>query len=156
PEDSDDEPRVRLRLRCPRRTVRLWRDVVDLARRMAGAELSDGAAAEAIAAEGLSARPAPTMSWPESQRPPEADPPDPAETHAAFASAVDWNAVAEAVPADVAALANVDDLDPVALDARLRAAVLAMQQIDRQMGRLLRIVFDRRLYTLMLFRSGAR
>src|SRR5438094_8800475 len=34
-EDSDDEPRVRLRLRCPRRTVRLWRDVVELARRMA-------------------------------------------------------------------------------------------------------------------------
>ncbi len=31
-----------------------------------------------------------------------------------------------------------------------------MQQVDWQMGRLLRIVFDRRLYALILFRSGAR
>src|SRR4029077_10914286 len=59
-------------------------------------------------------------------------------------------------PADIATFADADCLDPVGLDARLRATVLAMQQIDWQMGRLLRIVFARRLYLLMLFRSGAR
>ena len=80
----------------------------------------------------------------------------PAESFAGFAADLDWSAVAEAVPADVAALADADDLGPVALDARLRAIVRAMQQVDWQMGRLLRVVFDRRLHTLMLFRSGAR
>ena len=155
-EDEQREPHVRMRLRCPHRTVQLWRDVVELARRMAGAQLPEAGAAEAIAADGLSARPAPTTPWPEGYRPSEPEPPDRDETHAAFAPALDWSAVAEAVPADVAALAEADDLDPAALDARLRAIVLAMQQIDWQMGRLLRIFLDRRLYLLMLFRSGAR
>ena len=62
--DEDDEPQVRFRLRCSRRVRRLWHDVVELARRMAGAELSQGQAAEAIAAEGLSARPATGEAWP--------------------------------------------------------------------------------------------
>src|SRR5205814_4926458 len=55
-DEESQEPRLRMRLRCPRRTVRLWREVVELARRMAGAQLSEAGAAEAIAAEGLSAR----------------------------------------------------------------------------------------------------
>src|SRR5207253_691858 len=56
--DEDHEPHVRFRLRCSTRVRRLWHEVVELARRMAGAGLAQGQAAEAIAAEGLSARPA--------------------------------------------------------------------------------------------------
>jgi len=67
--DDDTEPHVRMRIRCSQGTVRLWRAVVEVARRMAGAQLPDGAAAEAIAAEGLSARPAPTAPWPDHQPP---------------------------------------------------------------------------------------
>src|SRR5437773_9008956 len=64
-EDRDDEPRGRFRLRCPRRVARLWQETVELARRMAGAELTQGQAAEVIAAEGLSARPPSAEVWPE-------------------------------------------------------------------------------------------
>src|SRR2546427_1664879 len=48
-EDCDDEPRLRFHLRCPRRVARLWQETVELARRMAGAELTQGQAAQAIA-----------------------------------------------------------------------------------------------------------
>src|SRR5439155_11068527 len=63
-EDSDVEPRVRFRLRCPRRIARLWQETVELARRMAGADLTQGDAAEAIAAQGLTARPPSAELWP--------------------------------------------------------------------------------------------
>src|SRR3989454_2679712 len=79
-DDDEDagEPHVRFRLRGPRRLLPLWRDVVELARRMAGEQLSQAQAAEAIAAEGLSARPAGTEPWPEPWQPATrpADPPE--------------------------------------------------------------------------------
>src|SRR2546422_11235069 len=55
PPDGDDDE-ARFRLRCPRRVRLLWQQVVELARRMAGTELTQSQAAEAIAAGGLSAR----------------------------------------------------------------------------------------------------
>jgi hypothetical protein len=155
---ADAEVHVRFRLRCPRRVARLWRHVVELARRMAGADLSQGQAAEAIAAEGLSARPAANTGHGEAGRPDQrVAPADPYETHAAFAEALDWTAVAEAIPEDVERLGRLDDEpDPFALDARMRAVVTAMQRIDWQTGRLLRIFLDRRLWMLMGFSSASR
>jgi hypothetical protein len=65
-------------------------------------------------------------------------------------------AVAEAIPEDVGGLAEgADALDAFALDALLRAVVRAMQRIDWQMGRFLRIFLDRRLFRLMLFPTVA-
>ena len=155
-EDGDDEPRGRFRLRCPRRVARLWQQTVELARRMAGAELTQGQAAEVIAAEGLSARPPSAEVWPEPPPRPNG-PPDPEETPAAFAADLDWKAVREAIPADVEALAiGCEELDPFALDARLRQVVRARQRIAWQTGRLLRVFLDRRLYRLMGFSSGGR
>jgi len=90
-EDDEDESSVRFRLRCPRRVARLWRDVVELARRMAGTILTQGQAAEAIAAEGLSARSACAEAWP-GVVPPDPGHPDPDETRAAFVE-LDWDAV---------------------------------------------------------------
>lgn len=154
---EEDEPRVPFRLRCPHRLLALWRDTVELARRMAGAALTQGQAAEAIAAEGLSGRPPTAERWPEPFASPDAPPPDPAETRCAFAPDLDWSAVAEAIPADVMRLgAEADELDPFALDARMRAVVQAMHGIDWQMGRLLRVFLDRRLHRLMGFPSAAR
>src|SRR5439155_20536738 len=90
PPDGDEDD-TRFRLRCPRRVRLLWQQVVELARRMAGNELTHGQAAEAIAAEGLSARPACTEAWP-APEPASAAPADPEETRAVFAD-LDWAAV---------------------------------------------------------------
>ena len=153
-DDDAEEPHIRFRVRCPRRLPRVWRDTVELARRMAGTELTVGQAAEAIAAEGLSGRPAAPDPWPALWRP-AAEPTDPDETHAAFPPALDWAAVREAIPMEVERLADgCETADPFVLDARLRRVVGARQRIDWQMGRLLRVFLDRRLCRLMGFRSA--
>jgi hypothetical protein len=155
PPDGEEEDEARFRLRCPRRVRVLWQQVVELARRMAGSELTQGQAAEAIAAEGLSARPPCGDAWPAAE-PPSPVPADPQETRAVFAD-LDWSALREALPEDVDGLdADADALDPFALDARMRAVLRAMRRIDWQVGRLLRVFLDRRLYRLMLFPSAAR
>jgi hypothetical protein len=155
PPDGEDDDDGSFRLRCSRRVQLLWQHVVELARRMAGSELTHGQAAEAIAAEGLSARPVCGETWPAAEPSPPA-PPDPEETRAVFAD-LDWTALREAVPEDIAGLdTDLDALDSFTLDARMRDVVRAMRRIDWQMGRLLRVFLDRRLYRLMLFPSAAR
>ncbi|HLY37923.1 MAG TPA: HNH endonuclease signature motif containing protein [Candidatus Binatia bacterium] len=155
PVADDDEPRAEFRLHCPRRLLVLWRDTVELARRMAGAQLTQGDAAEAIAAEALSARPPADEAWP--VKPPPAPLADPSETRDVFPIELDWSAVDEAVPDDVEPLArDIDACDPFVLEARMRVVVRALQRIDWQMGRLLRVFVDRRLYWLMQFPSAAR
>jgi hypothetical protein len=144
---EDYEPHARFRLRCSRRVLRLWRDTVELARRMAGSELTQGQAAEAIAAEGLAARPSCAEAWPAT--PSAARAADPDETRTKFAD-IDWTAVAEAIPDDVTRLADgVEELDARGLDDRMRVVLRAMHRIDWQLGRLLRVFLDRRLYRLM-------
>ncbi|HLY38385.1 MAG TPA: HNH endonuclease signature motif containing protein [Candidatus Binatia bacterium] len=156
PAGEDDEPRTEFRLRCPRRILVLWRDTVELARRMAGAQLTQGDAAEAIAAEALSARPPTDEAWPAEARPP-TPVTDPTETRDVFPVELDWSAVAEAVPDDVEPLSrDIDACDSFTLEARMRVVVRALQRIDWQMGRLLRVFFDRRLYHPMQFPSAAR
>src|SRR5438552_1657342 len=78
PADPDERHRLRFSLRCPRRVRARWRQAVELARRMAGSELSLAQAAEVIAAEALSAAPAPIAD-----RLPRAAPPEPLDTPAA-------------------------------------------------------------------------
>ena len=155
PPDSEDDGVARFRLRCPRRVRLLWHQVVEVARRMAGSDLTQGQAAEAIAAEGLSARPPCGDAWPAAE-PPAATPADPDETRAVFAE-LDWSAIREALPDDIAGLdADIDGLDHFALDGRMRAALHAMRRADWQLGRLLRVFLDRRLYRLMEFPSAER
>ena len=154
PPDGDDDE-ARFRLRCPRRVRLLWQQVVELARRMAGTELTQSQAAEAIAAEGLSARLPCDESWPATEGP-RTPPADPDETRAVFAE-LDWSAIREALPDDVDGLdADANTLDPFALDARMRAVLRAMRRADWQLGRLLRVFLDRRLYRLMEFPSAER
>jgi hypothetical protein len=184
------EPEVTLRVRCPRWVRSLWREVVELARRMAGEPLAVWRAAEAIAAEGLSApeaRPhagnsdgrgdgAAREDGPahgdgsalEGKTPARLGSPwraasaDPTETRAAFTArsgfdTIDWSLVAEALPADVEALGGeVTACDARTLDARMRAVMDAMRRVDWQLGRILRLFLDCRLYAILGFSSGAR
>jgi hypothetical protein len=142
----DGEPRVRFWLRCPRRVRALWREARELASRMEGAELPAWRAAEAVAAEGLSAAEATVATGvPDVPCEPDDIPPP-----------GDLPPVDELIPDGVAALVrDADDLTPFALDGRLRAALRAMQRIDCQMGRRIRLMADRRLHRGFGFSSLA-
>ena len=156
PPDADDsDERVRFRLPCPRRVKDLWHRAVELARRMAGAPLSHGAAAEVIAAEGLSARTPPVEQW-VSEPPPPVDAADPEETTAVLAPGLDWAVLDDATVDLDTLLINHQALDPFLLDARMRTAVMALHQTAWQTGRLLRLFLDRRMFVGMGFRSGSR
>jgi hypothetical protein len=170
----DGEPAVQIRLACPRRVRALWRATVELARRMAGEPLPVWQACEAIAAEGLSSPAArPTRDSPMTLAPPAtngsrgATAPEPGvhpdgdpsrcERRAETFSYLDWAAIEAAIPEPVAALVqDLDGLDAFALDVRLRATVAAMHRVHWQTGRLLRLVFDLRLYRWLGFTTAAR
>ena len=145
-EAVDGEPRTRFHLRCPRRVRRLWRHAAELASRMSGARLPAWRAAEAIAAEGLASEAADAV--------PEAQPSDPAPRARTPLPPAAWEAVAEALPDDVGRLLfDADSVNPFELDARLRAVVRALQRIDFQTGRLLRLVGELRLHRAFGFAS---
>jgi len=148
PADPDERHRLRFSLRCPRRLRARWRQAVELARRMAGSELPLAAAAEVIAAEGLSAAPAPVDDCPLREPPPE-----PVDTPAHPG----WSAVEVPIAEDVEKLLQLGPAgDPFMIDERLRVARRAMQRIDWQMGVLLRTFFDLRLHRAFGFPSASR
>ena len=148
PADPDERHRLRFSLRCPRRLRARWRQAVELARRMAGSELPLAAAAEVIAAEGLSAAPAPVDDCPFREPPPE-----PVDTPADPG----WSAVEVPIAEDVEKLLQLGPAgDPFMIDERLRVARRAMQRIDWQMGVLLRTFFDLRLHRAFGFPSASR
>jgi hypothetical protein len=135
----DGEPRTRFRLRCPRRVRRRWCEAAELASRMAGARLPAWRAAEVIAAEGLSAAEAGAV--------PEPAPSGLRAVPRPVSGTVAGEALAEAIPEEVEALASCPEaLSPRRLDAHLRLAVRALQRVDFQVGRLLAVVADLRLY----------
>ena len=159
----DGEAEARFRLRCSRRVRALWREVVDLARRVAGEALPVWQAAEAIAAEGLSGPARGPDDAGTAQPPRRAVAPardragmaSPDGAHALLVS-IDRAAVAGAIPEDIEHLGrDCEDLDGFALDASLRAVVRALQQIDWQTGRLLRIFFAARLHVPLGFSSAS-
>src|SRR5881392_3048445 len=152
----DGEERVRVRLPCPHHVRKRWGQVQELARCVCGSELAPWHAAEAIAAEGLSARGVepddPLAGLPEP--PPR---PLPEDEGRDVLPALDWSAVQEALPDDVEALARgAEDLNAFALDRRMRAALRALQRVDFQMGRLLHLLFARRLHRRLGFPTAAR
>jgi hypothetical protein len=161
----EGEAIVRFDLRCPRRVRRLWSRVVELARRMIGADGPVWQAAEVVAAEGLAA--------------PEAgsDASTPAVADAGTGGhaiqddrgddlgnpvrppvwgCLDWSAVRAAIPADIEALGHAcSELDAFELDTRLRKVLKAQRAIDWQLGRLLHTLLRLRLERLMGFPSMA-
>src|SRR5438046_4088810 len=152
----DGEERVRVRLPCPRHLRARWGQVQVLARCVCGSELAPWHAAEAIAAEGLSARGV-EPDDPLAGLPEPTPRPLPEDEGRDVLPALDWSAVQEALPDDVEALARgAEDLNAFALDRRMRAALRALQRVDFQMGRLLHLVFARRLHRLLGFPTAAR
>src|SRR2546428_585900 len=152
----DGEERVRVRLPCPRHVRARWGEVRALARCVCGREMAPWHAAEAIAAEGLSARGVepddPLAGLPEPTPRPL---PEDEGRHAL--PALDWSAVQEALADDVEALARgAEDLNAFALDRRMRAALRALQRVDFQMGRLLHLLLTRHLHRLLGFSTAAR
>lgn len=168
-ETIDGEPRARFRMTCPRRVRSSWHGALELARRMAGEELSVWRAAEAIAAEGLSASEALTGRG-SSERGscdafgdevgsaprPEAIVTSAGGDESEPLAGLDWAAVAQSIPEAVESLArDLDGTDAFVLDERMRAVVRSMQRIDWQLGRLLRLFFDMRLHEKVGFTSAA-
>ncbi len=155
----DRELRTRFRVGCPRRVSSRWRRAVEVARRMSGEELSAWQAAEAIAAEGLSAREfdAERLDVSSLEQPPARDPragDDPDELRVST-PALDWEALSEAIPEPVEALAEkTEDADAFALDDRVRRVLRSLSRVDWQLGRLLRLFLDMRLHELAGFRSA--
>ncbi|MBI3768651.1 MAG: HNH endonuclease [Deltaproteobacteria bacterium] len=168
----DGEPAVRIRIACPRRLRALWRSTIELARRMTGEPLPLWEACEAIAAEGLSSPDARCAASDHGR----GDPPGAAscttasrdcldsdadrhrvERRADAFSQLDWATIEAAIPERVAALAcGIEALDALALDGRLRATLESMHRIHWQTGRLLRLVFDLRLYRWLGFATAER
>src|SRR5439155_13978433 len=103
-----------------------------LARAVMGAEVAPWQVADAVAAEGFSARdiepedPMAGLPGPESDPPPERLDLD--ETPAVFGD-LDWTAVQEALPADLERLQDgASEVNAFALDQRMRVLVRAMQR----------------------------
>ncbi len=165
----DSEPRLRFRMSCPRRVSSSWRRALELAERMAGEALPAWRAAEAIAAEALSAGdgtsalmdPATVASFEIGDRSAELAgievSSEAEETWDAFGD-LDWSAIDETIPVPVEELSSggMDEVDAFELDDRMRRVLCSMQYVDWQLGRLLRLFVDMRLHRMMGFDSASR
>jgi hypothetical protein len=156
--EIEGEPAVRWRLACPARVRALWRHALELASRVAGGPLADWRAAEIIAAEGSSGRPAGASmgtrallaSLRLARRPHPANDAQPAASREEGLVAlplVPPYAGAQLRPSR--ALGAITLADPFTLDARLVAARRAMQTSDARIGRLLRVIVDHHFYRLL-------
>jgi hypothetical protein len=176
PGEIDGEPAVRWRLVCPARVRALWRRAIELASRAAGEPLAAWRAAELIAAEGFSGRPSGIavgdrallaclrLARRAARRVAVANAlPSPVSMNEAGLGRV-RAATADCAPVaaspSAAAHTHADDsmaaltaADPFALDARLIEAMRVIRTCEPRIGRLLRVVVDRRLYRLLGFAS---
>ncbi|MBI3768604.1 MAG: HNH endonuclease [Deltaproteobacteria bacterium] len=165
----DGEPTLQLRIACPARVRALWRHALELASRVAGEPLAAWRAAEIIAAEAFSGRPAGVSlvdravlacmrlarrtrrgdsatgaHCPE----PGIVAPEPGTVATAQAGAAPEPERSDPAPPCAAS-------DPFALDARLVAVMRAIRTSEPRIGRLLRIVVDHHLYRAHGFASFA-
>jgi hypothetical protein len=181
--EIDAEPCARVSVRVPLRVWLLFRRAVRLARRVAGEELPIWKAVEAIAAEGLAAAPDGERALdaePASSPFPAGRPGGGggvAEPRAADAFAItppcsssvaisadvlrwlglEWGEVREilvprAMP--LALAADLDGVDPVSLDVRMREIERDRHAIDARVGKLLAIAFDRGIVFELGFASN--
>jgi len=171
----DGEPALRLRFACPARLRALWRRALELASRAAGEPLSDWRAAEIIAAEGFSGRPAgaslgerallESIRRAARERRAKRKGSVTDQSGAVDAAVISEDPAAvdagvipeEPTAADPAItrppLVPPEHADPFALDARLVAAARAVGTNEPQIGHLLRTIVDHRFYRLFGFAS---
>ncbi|MBI3768487.1 MAG: HNH endonuclease, partial [Deltaproteobacteria bacterium] len=162
----DGEPALRLRIACPARVRALWRRALELASRVAGEPLAAWRAAEIIAAEAFSGRPAGVslvdravlacmrLARRERRSDSATNAHRTVTDPAASALATDQVAAVSAPErADTAPPRAASDA--FALDARLVAIMRAIRTSEPRIGRLLRIVVDQHLYRAYGFPSLA-
>jgi hypothetical protein len=177
----DGEPAMRLRIACPARVRALWRRALELASRIAGEPLAAWRAAEILAAEAFSGRPAGVSfvdravlaclrlarrarrcdSAPDAYRTVTDSAARSLAMDVASAHCPEPGTVAPAL-APAASESQRSDTeppraasDPFALDARLVAVMRAIRTSEPRIGRLLRIVVDQHLYRAHGFTSLA-
>ena len=149
-EPAESEDRATVRLRCTREEHGLWHAALELARRSAGEQLPTWRCAELVAAEAASAlgateqepvRPAPSAHA--SKRSQDL------ETRALRGDAfpgLSWQEPAGHLPGEIASLArNASSCCAREIDRRLRAVIAFLQQVDFEVGRILRQMVDREL-----------
>ncbi|NIQ88841.1 MAG: hypothetical protein GWN93_07040, partial [Deltaproteobacteria bacterium] len=161
PAEMSQEERVPVRVACSPRVATKWAAALELARRMAGENLSAWECAEAIAAECVSAVGAPEMLEPARHRPPlpARSPEEERESglRGELWPRLRWNARPSRKRDRLGRLAcGLEDCSPRELDRRLRAAMAFLQQVDFEIGRILRQVVERKLYRELGFESFER
>ena len=161
PTATSEDDRVSVRVPCSPEVSTKWVAALEIARRMAGEDLPTWECAEAIAAECASA-----VSHVENNRPhteerrtkgrtPEA-------TNESGFRALVWPHLiwrkSGGKPNDALQrlTQGLDDCSPRALDRRFRRAIAFLQEVDFEIGRVLKQVVDRKLYQEMGFESFER
>ncbi len=155
PEDAlvDGEPPVVLRVACPSRLRALWRRACELASRMAGGSLAAWEAAEIVAAEGIAGRPAGVSVGDRVLL---------AFLRLARRSKRSSGSVTQDPPCSTtspslmpAPLMPLPPLtsDPSELDAQLRDVMSRLRRVEPEIGRLLRVLVEHRLYRSLGSRS---
>jgi hypothetical protein len=178
PGEPEREDRVPVHVACSPRVATKWAAALELARRVTGEELSTWECAEAIAAECVSAAggafgpalekqgsfpgargPAALAAGREGQVRP---PPRPDEDAESGLRTEVWPRLRWKVPPSkqgeqLARLTRgLEECSPGELDRRLRTAMAWLQQVDFEIGRMLRHVLERKLYRELGFECFER
>jgi len=161
PSQERQEDRVLVRVACSPRVATKWAAALELARRMAGEELSAAECAEAIAAECVSAaggaealESTRRRSAAGLRRPEEASE---SGLRAEVWPRLRWRTRPSRKGGRLARLARgLEGCSPRELDRRLRVAIAFLQQVDFEIGRILRQVVERKLYRELGFESFER
>jgi len=159
--EGSEEDRVPVHVTCSPRVATKWAAALELARRMAGENLSAWECAETIAAECVSAAGGAEPLEPTQRRPslPARQPEQASESglRAELWPRIRWKARPSRKSDRLARLTRgLEDCSPRELDRRLRAGVAFLQQVDFEIGRILRQVVDRKLYRELGFESFER
>jgi hypothetical protein len=161
PAGGPGEERVAVRVACSPRVATKWAAALELARRMAGEDLSATECAEAIAAECVSAVGRAGALAPEQResRAPVRRPEEESESglRAQVWPRLRWKVRPSRRSDRLARLAcGLEDCSPRELDRRLRVAIAFLKPVDFEIGRILRQVLDRKLYRELGFESFER
>ena len=161
PAEEPREDRVPVRVACSPRVATKWAAALELARRMAGENLSAAECAEAIAAECVSASGEAEALASTRRRPALPGRRPEQESESGLRTEVwpqlRWNAHPSRERDRLARLARgLEECPPRELDRRLRAAIAFLQQMDFEIGRILRQVIERKLYRELGFESFER
>jgi hypothetical protein len=161
PAEEPREDRVSVRVACSPRVATKWAAALELARRMAGEELAAWECAEAITAECVSAVGGPELLAPARSRPPlsarGSEEKSELGLRAELWPRLRWKARPSRKSDRLERLTRgLEDCSLRELDRRLRAAIAFLQQLDFEIGRILRQVLERELYRELGFESFER